>query len=122
MFYPGARNWDKLQELAEGKFGKDDPFPLLVAEIKPALLMVLNLRIALSIKVTDMIPAALIWLYDNRVCRPEAGGMACCRCARRPRQIGGNSGGLIARWIATWSVRSLVHLVPMVTADNRAHS
>jgi hypothetical protein len=44
MFYPEASNWDKLQEVVEAKFGKQDPFPLLVGEIKPTLLIVLNLR------------------------------------------------------------------------------
>lgn len=44
LFYPTATNWDKLQEVVSAKFGLQDPFPLLVSEIKPALMTALNLR------------------------------------------------------------------------------
>jgi hypothetical protein len=48
LFYPAANNWDKLLEIVESKYGKEDIFSKLIAEIKPTLLTVLNLRDSLE--------------------------------------------------------------------------
>jgi hypothetical protein len=79
------------------------------------------------VKVTDMAPAALIWLYHNRdIDRKQAlyeafegkhylmEWLARVCAARWGRSGENSSGGLNARWIAMWPVRSLLHLVVMV--------
>jgi hypothetical protein len=48
LFYPAAGNWDKLQEIVEARYGKDDPICAVVAETKPVLLLVLNARDSLE--------------------------------------------------------------------------
>ena len=44
LFYPAASNWDKLQEIAESKYGKDDEFSKFIASIRPTLSLVLDMR------------------------------------------------------------------------------
>ncbi|WP_156041891.1 hypothetical protein [Bradyrhizobium sp. URHD0069] len=48
LFYPAASNWDKLQEIAEANYGKDDQFSKFVASIKPTLVLILNMRDSLE--------------------------------------------------------------------------
>jgi hypothetical protein len=53
-----------------------------------------------SLKVTDMAPAALIWLYHDLAADRKRACMACGRCAPPRGRSGENSsGGLNARWI-----------------------
>jgi hypothetical protein len=44
LFYPSISNWDDLEELSNKRYGSADPFSRLIAEIKPALLLILNMR------------------------------------------------------------------------------
>lgn len=48
LFITTATNWDKLSEIVECRFGKDDQFSKLVADITPNLKLVLHLRDALE--------------------------------------------------------------------------
>ena len=48
LFYPGAKNWDKLQEIVRARYGTDDPFYKVVAATKPTLLLVLHARDSLE--------------------------------------------------------------------------
>lgn len=48
LFIPAATNWDKLSEIVHSRYGKDDQFSKLIAEVTPNLKMVLNLRDALE--------------------------------------------------------------------------
>jgi hypothetical protein len=48
LFIPAATNWDSLSEIILARYGKDDQFSKLIAEVTPNLKMVLNLRDALE--------------------------------------------------------------------------
>lgn len=48
LFYPDAKNWDKLQEIVRARYGVDDPFYQVVSGTKPTLLLVLNARDSLE--------------------------------------------------------------------------
>jgi hypothetical protein len=48
LFIPTATNWDKLSEVILSRYGKDDKFSKLIAEVTPNLKLVLNLRDALE--------------------------------------------------------------------------
>lgn len=48
LFIPTATNWDKLSEIVHIRYGKEDPFSKLIAQITPHLKLVLHLRDALE--------------------------------------------------------------------------
>jgi hypothetical protein len=65
-----------------------------------------------------MAPAALTWLYHNLAAEARLDWLAAGVRAAAAADQENSSGGPNARWIAMWPVRSLVHLVVLVTPDN----
>jgi hypothetical protein len=63
LFYPTASNWDKLLEITEAKYGRDDQFTKLATGIKPTMLLVLNMRDSLE----HQLPGAVVRDFSMEV-------------------------------------------------------